>query len=259
MSFTSEVRSFGHNLSHTNYILEKEKCTFGLQVIGCKIKKSFLGISPFLYAFYNMHNLYYRLNLNSNGTYRNSIELAYFKTFDDDERPKESSSIFDKIYKMEAVWIYYIFTFNISNGYKLHLNTIGNYYSDDERPFSLRRPTIERNPFQLNISSLHEINLSKHFDLLAEIGALHVLDEYPRVHMGTSFLYKNGKFSAQLGFTFSTTLNGLIIDSANPIRRDLQQFLIYQEAGYKSEYTTRENLIKQDFAIHPEVAIQYNF
>lgn len=242
-----EIRSFGHNLSHTDYTFNEARCTLGFQITACGGNDYIVGTSPFLISFYNMNNAYLRKNVYKSGKTTHSLELAYFQTYADEYTG----------FKMNSFWTYYIYSRKVSANYKFHFNIIGSYYSDDQFPFSLRRPTVNNTPYQFNISTLHEVKISKGISVLGEVGVLHVSDVYPRIHVGTSFVFKGDNFLAQIGFSMSSTYDGIIVDLENSERNDYQQELLSTREGYDQELN--EEKIRTDFSLHPELAFQYFF
>lgn len=243
----NNVETFGHNLSHTDRNLPDNSCTAGIQIVACGNKDFLIGTSPFLFEGYNMMNLYIRANIKRGKKVNHSLELALFDTYDEN---------IDN-YKMKAVWGYYITTFKVSNNYKMHLNTILGYYMDDTYPFSLRRPTIKKSPYQLNISTLHEGILSEHISLLGELGIIHLTDTYPRLHTGFSLVFKSKQMLVQVGLSMSSTFYALDPDANSFSRHDYQRELISTYKGYNSQIDPEK--VKYDFSIHPEISFQLYF
>lgn len=246
----SSTRSFGHNVAQTDYMLKNKTCSLGLQVLACRVSKVAFAVSPFLLKFYNMNNVFVKYRFHESDKFNHTAQVSYFNTFN-----KRTNGGY--LYDMEAVFGNYIITYKYSPNFTFHLNTILNYYMNDEFPFSIRRPTLKRNKAQLNISALFESRLTKRLYLLGEVGLLHVLDSYPRLHTGASLGYSLDSFYFQFGFNMTSTASGLFVSPGQSQRNDYQQELLRDGAGYSTDMD--ENLIKEDFAVHPEITVQYSF
>ena len=243
---------FGHNLAATTYLLEPWQCTLGLQAIGCGITKRWtLATVPWLYQNYNMYSVVNRIRLaNSSSGGAWNLQFSYFKTFPKSQNPRYITYP----YQMEAYWLQIIRSFPIAKHYRVYVNVHTNYYVDDKRPFSMRRPIIERNDGQLNISTLHEIALFRRWYLMAELGTLDLAQPSPYVHSGFSFGRSGETYEWHLGFSLTATPLALF----NPrSRRDYQQELRDTESGF-DQHLDRERA-KRDYAIHPEFALQFYF
>lgn len=244
------LRSFGHNLSHTDYIPVDHHCTVGIQISGCGTSHYFVGTSPFLLYDYNMSNLYLKFHVKKTKALTHTIEFAYFNTF-------EKKGTYEFKYDMRAYWAYYILSLSVAPNYKIHINLVGGYFSNEKYPFSLHRPTINKNPTQWNLTTLHEVQVTDHFVMQAELGVIHIFATYPRVHMGASLIYRWKRLLVQFGFTVSSTLDGLIVDTNNLARMDYQQYLLRTAQGYNGEFY--RGYIRTDFSLHPEIALQFYF
>lgn len=257
-SLAEEVRPFGHNISQTDFLPQKT-CSIGSQVALCSDGEWGIGTIPFLYTTYNMNSLFLRKRIVQDEKTTHSIQAAYFKTIPQQTEIYEDewgSFEFTPGYDQEAYWLTYIYSHQYSANYRLHLNFSGQYYLNDRQPFSLRRPTINRSPFQYNITSLHEGNLTKNFGIMGEFGVLHLTDKYSRIHTGASLFYKRGGFYAQVGLSMTSTYTSLF-DGRVSGRNDYQAELQSYEDGFNQPLD--EEKIQNDFSIHPEVAVQYQF
>ncbi len=242
------LKTFGHSLSNTSSVLKSGQCSLGLQATACGLTDDLsIGSSPWLWLGYNMSNLFVRQRVAETEKTQHAFQLGLFKTF---EVPVDRTT-----YDMEGLWLSYIQSFEIEDHYTLHINYIGNYYTNDRRPFSLRRPTVNRNPFQFNLSSLHEVKLSSGLFLLGELGVLGATEKYPHLHTGASLQVRAKSFLVHIGFTMTSTLTALFSPSA---RYDYHSELISYEEGLDYPFLD-EDLIKRDFSIHPEFALQYFF
>lgn len=257
-SQAEEIRPFGHNVSQTDYLPNKT-CSIGSQVALCSDGKWGVGTVPFLLTTYNMNSLFIRRKFQQNEKTHHSIQLAYFKTIPQEKETYEDewgSFEYTPGYDQEAYWLTYIYSHQYSSVYRMHLNISGQYYVYDRQPFSLRRPTVNRSPYQYNITTLHEGNLTKNFGIMGEFGLLHISDKYPRLHTGASLFYKRGGFYAQVGFSMTSTYTALM-EGRVAGRTDYQAELQSYEDGFFQPMD--EEKIRNDFSIHPEVAIQYQF
>jgi hypothetical protein len=257
--FHEKNRPFGHNLSHTDYFPENS-CSVGLQVVACGKKRWAIGTSPFLISIYNMNNIYFltRLGREINGN-KKTLQVAYFNTFseEDIDNPNNSSRRLNSKYQQHSVMAYYIYSQNVRDNYRLHWNTSVSYFFDDKQPFSLRRPTYHRRKYQLNFTTLHEVKMTEFMGIQGELGMIHLEDRYPRVHTGASLFFKSKHWLFQLGFTLTSTPDGLFVNPVEPNRFDYQQELRLNKNGYNDPFD--KNKIKEDFSMHPEIAIQYLF
>jgi len=250
LSSYSSTRSFGHNVAQTDYMLKDKRCSLRFQAVACRVKNVAFAISPFLLKFYNMSNIFVKYRFRESDSFNHTAQVSYFNTFN-----KRTNGGY--LYVMEAIFGNYILTYKYSPDFKFHLNTILNYYINDEFPFSIRRPTVKRSMTQLNISGLLESRLTKRLSLLGEVGLLHILDSYPRLHTGASLGYSLDNFYFQFGFSMTSTIGGLFVSPGQSERNDYQQQLLRDGVGYNT--SMRESLIKEDFAVHPELTVQYIF
>lgn len=257
--FHDENRPFGHNLSHTDFF-PKNTCSAGLQVIACGNTKWAAGVSPFLLGIYNMANIYflYRIGEKPNGD-RQTVQFAYFNTFGEEDLidPVRPQFRTNSTYQQESVMAYYIYSQSVQENYRLHWNVSVGYYMDDKQPFSLRRPTHYRRDYQLNITTLHEVQATDYMGIQGELGFMHLEDKYPRFHGGASLYFKGKSWLFQFGFTMTSTIDGMFVNPEQPNRYDYQQELRRTTNGYNDPFD--EDKIKEDFSLHPEVAIQYLF
>lgn len=242
----------GHNVSPTTYMLEKRQCTVGIQVAACGLSERWMvGTIPWLYANYNMLSLVNRVRLK---TYETggawSAQFSYFKTYPQ----ARSQKYITYPYRMEAYWLQFTRSLPMARHYRMYLNVAANYYADDKRPFSLRRPIPNRNAGQLNLSILNEVALVNRWFIMGELGGLDVAQPSPYIHAGMSFGRSGYTYEWHLGFSLTATPVALF----NPrSRRDYQQELRDTERGFNQELDREKT--KRDYAIHPEFALQYFF
>lgn len=257
--FHEANRPFGHNLSHTDYF-PKKSCSVGVQVIACGRENWAIGTSPFLISIYNMNNLYFirRLGREINGN-KKTLQVAFFDTFSEEDRIStvNPNARLNSSYQQTSAMAYYIYSQNIRDNYRLHWNTTVSYFFDDKYPFSLRRPTIRRRKYQLNFTTLHEVKMTEYMGIQGEVGLIHLEDLYPRLHTGASLFFKSQRWLFQIGFTLTSTMDGLFVNAMEPNRFDYQQELRIDSRGYEGPFD--KNKIKEDFSMHPEIAIQYHF
>ncbi len=257
--FHEKNRPYGHNISHTDYFPEKS-CSVGLQVLACGAETWAIGTSPFLIGIYNMANIYFikRLDREITGN-KKTIQLAYFDTFNETDQISKNNPKFrlNTTYQQKSVMAYYIYSQDIRPNYRLHWNTSASYFFDEKHPFSIRRPTYYRRQYQLNFTTLHEVKMTEYLGIQGELGVIHLEDRYPRFHTGASLFYKSKHWLVQLGFTLTGTIDGLFVSPDQPSRHDYQQELRSRTSGYDGPFD--KDKIKDDFSMHPEIAIQYLF
>lgn len=243
----------GHNVSSTSYLMDKWQCTAGIQVAGCGLAKNWtVATVPWLYFNYNMWSVVNRVRLkNYEGGGNWTVQFSYFKTFPQ----SRNSKYITYPYTMEAYWLQWIRAIPIAKHYRIYANFHTNYYADDKRPFSVRRPIPNRNQGQVNLTTLHEVALYKRFFIMAELGLMEIAQPNPPyAHVGLSFGRSGISYEWHLGFTLTSTPLGLF----NPrSRRDYQQELRDTERGF-NQHLDREKT-KRDYAIHPEFSLQYYF
>lgn len=242
----------GHNLSATSYLLGKYQCTLGIQVAGCGLTEKWtLATVPWLYFNYNTWSVVNRFRIKTyEGGGSWSAQLGYFKTFPQARNNKYVTYP----YEMEAYWLQIIRAVPMARHYRMYLNFHTNYYANDKRPFSMRRPIPDRNSGQIAITSLHEIALYKRWFVMGELGFLEVLQPSPYVHAGFSFGRSGYSYEWHLGYTLTSTPLGLF----NPrSRRDYQQELRDTKDGFNQDLDREKT--KRDYAIHPEFALQLFF
>ncbi len=243
----------GHNVSSTGYLMQSGHCTAGFQVAGCGLSDRWtLATVPWLYFNYNMWSLVNRVRLKTypdGGAW--TVQFGYFKTFPQSRNDKYITYP----YEMEAYWLQWIRSIPVAKHYRMYANIHTNYYANDKRPFSVRRPIANRNDGQVNLTSLHEIALYKRFFFLGELGLVELLQPAPPyVHSGFSFGRSGFSYEWHLGFTLTSTPLGLF----NPrSRRDYQQELRDTERGFDQRLDREKT--KRDYAIHPEFSLQYFF
>ncbi len=163
----------GHNLSATSDVLESGHCIMGLEILACGVTDSVtIGGSPWMYIDYNMYSLAARVLISEDAEKnRWAFQLNYFKTYK--ERAVDDDTLYEaNYYQMEAVWLMFIRTLTFDDHYRLHLNFHANYYIDERMPFSLRRPFMEKTPYQFNFTLLHEVDLVDGWFIFGEMGVL---------------------------------------------------------------------------------------
>lgn len=258
---------FGHNLSQTDDVLNKNEFSVGPQVIAYGVSDQLtIATSPWLIQDYEMFNLFARYKTSQD----RSFQLSYFKAcFKSDGcidklegYPNETGEYTDTKswvnsrtgYSMEALWLTMIDHFELNDHYAIDVNYGVQYYANQKMPFSLKRPAPKPLPWQFHVSSLHEASLAGPFKLYAEVGCLIPTDTETYLHMGASLGYKKNALESHLGFSVTSKIAALF----NPAyRNDLQQQLKNAWETYDSEQDAQ--LYKNDYAIHPEFSFQYTF
>lgn len=233
-------RSVGHLVTPNNNLMKKGEFGLGTLYFAYAVSDNFnLGVSPFAYSAFNMHNIMGRAAKNVSARERVGFDFAYFKTFDDrDTRiygsrrdvPREYQ--YYNQFKMEAWNTKFTYNNQIRDWYRLNVATSFYYYIDDERPFSLRMDPANSDSYALNLTSLHELRLSEGIYWNLEAGLWGMNYAYPYFHVGTSFGLQSESILIALGVssTFSPSF---------------PQENVRYYAGYDSRYS-----------IHPEFQIQ---
>jgi len=257
--FHEKLRPFGHNLSHTDYF-PKKACSAGLQAVICGRETWAAGTSPFLIGVYNMANIYFvsRLGREINGN-KKTLQLAFHDTFGEKDQISRinPNNRLNSLYQQTSAAAYYIYSQNIRDNYRLHWNTSLYYYFDGKHPFSLRRPTIRKRKYQINFSTLHEVQMTETMGIQGEVGFLHLEARYPRVHTGASLYFRGKRWLVQLCFFLTSTIDGLFVNAEQPNRFDYQQELRFRTKGFDEDFD--KDKVKEDFSMHPEFALQYYF
>ncbi len=242
----------GHNVSATTYVLSQGDCTIGIQVAACGLTNRWtLATVPWLYVNYNTWSVLSRFRLVTYPEGGNwTMQLGYFKSFPEARSDKYVTYPYD----FEAYWLQFIRAYPMARHYRIYFNVATNYYANDRRPFSLRRPIERRNQSQINLTTLHEVALIKRWYIMGEIGLLDVAQPIQHVHVGASFGRSGFYYEWHLGFSLTATPLALF----NPrSRRDYQQELRDTEHGFET-HLDREKT-KRDYAIHPEFTVQLFF
>lgn len=245
----------GHNLTVTSDTLPAGHCSIGIPVTACGITDEFsLGISPWMYFDYNMWGVAARVLVSEDEEKnRFALQANYFKTYK--TREDTANPIALNYYQMEALWLMMIRTWNVSPHYRLHLNAHLNHYLDEKLPFSLRRPYMKPSPWQVNFSLLHEVDLAAGWFIYGEMGLLDLLRDPIHIHGGASLGKTFGGLSVRAGFSLTGTGSALFSPTS---RRDYQQTLRFSSiSGYESGMS--DQLVRYDYAIHPEFSLQYTF
>jgi hypothetical protein len=243
---------FGHNLTATSYTLKRHECTVGVQVTGCGISDRLtVGMSTWMTFDYKIGNIgaRYRLSEDPKGNAW-AIQASYFKTY----LKVPDREFLKRPYEMEAWWFMIIRTLNLAPHYKLHLNLHTNYYIDDEMPFSLRRPIPDRNNGQINLSSLHELELINRWFILTELGLMDIGQVQKYAHAGASIGRSGQSYHWHVGYSMSATLKSL---SSPTKRNDYQQELRETTAGYHQQMSRDKS--RRDYGLHPEFSLQIFF
>lgn len=244
---------FGHNLTATSDVLAKGQCTIGLQLTSCGLSDHLtIGLSTWMLFDYKIAGVgaRYLISEDSEGR-RFAVQASYFKN----TRSIPAHRTYSKRpYEMEALWLAWIYTVPMTPYYRVHMNVDTNYYKDDEMPFSLRRPIPGRNQGQLNLSTLHEIELVKNWFMQTEIGFLDLVQSQQYVHAGFSLGQTTANYHWHMGYSMSATVQALATATK---RNDYQQELRETTAGYH-QHMSRDKA-RRDYGLHPEFALQFFF
>jgi len=231
--------TFGHNLSPTTHSLKENQVTFGSYLIGYGLTDHLLiATSPWIYSNYNMSNLALKYTNSLNDRWNYVSQTIYFKTFNG----------FSNRYKMESIMTSLGVSTQISKDVEVTFNFNYMFYWDETLPFSLRRETLNDQPYQYNFTALFEFMPESDLGVLIELGALGINYKYPQVISGFSVHYKMSHFLIQLGISITGTPKSYF----NSTRYDYNQHKISKEF-------IDEESVKRDFSIHPEIQLQYFF
>jgi hypothetical protein len=240
---------FGHNLSGTGATMRKGQCSVGIQLLGCALSdRLMIGTSPWLLKDYQMASAFVRFRVIEKEGFGFAYQAAYYRTQKRQIEPLTLSP-----YDMEAMWNQWIFSVQSSESVWVHLNQSTNYYFRERSPFSLRRPSNSTSPWQFNSSLLIESRLNDGFFIAGEIGLLDVGRAPQHFHLGASLGRKTPTWQWHGGFSISAA--GEALDSFR--RTDYGMMLGQTWEGHDS--IKDEELLRQDFSLHPEFAIQFFF
>lgn len=264
-------RFFGSNISSTTSTLEKGDATLGFQIASYGISENFMfGTSPWMAIDYKLFHLATRYRFSETDDSSTAITAQYFKSTQAGCRsPLEKYESYDPstekfveysnckygyAYEQENLWTIWTYEMLISGETSLYLNQHLNYYWDQTRPFSLRRPSNDKTPWQLNSAVMIQHFIQPEIFIAAEFGLLDW--EKNPVHIHSSFMVgalKNS-FSFHAGFSVTSTPEGF--GSSNKF--DYQQYLRRTSGrGYNDQLD--ESRIRNDFSVHPEITAQLYF
>lgn len=255
----------GHNLSNTSNVLDPGECTIGFLHAGCGVsEKLTVGSSPWMALSYKMAALALRYQLSHSANQQESFQLSYLKTFEKrynyfevekDEFGFKNSVEKFRGYEMESLWMMYVRSKKLAPHFTLHYNFHINYYFNETAPFSLRRPYEDPSPWQLNATTLFEVDLYKGWFIQGELGLLDIINSPVHTHAGVSLGWKWSKGYISLGFSQTSTFKALFSPDD---REDYGYYLISrEEEGYESELDLDK--IDNDYSIHAEITAQFFF
>jgi hypothetical protein len=236
--FVSQVASansfiLGHNLGITTAVPEKGTVTAGNFLLGFSPTDScIVGTSPWMAVEYNSFSLLGRCKLTDETTYFNSSALQFGYIKSDDS--------LGEFYRQDVGLFWYAIENRINDVYTLFTTINYMYFWDETVPFSLRREPGNDQPWQISISTLHQVRWTKFTGFHFEFGILGLNYGTPLVHNGYSVYTSGENYLIQLGVSMS----------ASPNNFDR----LYERSG--SSGTTVETY---DFSVHPEVQLQYFF
>jgi hypothetical protein len=246
-----ESISWGHNVTASGRLLGNQRFSIGPQVLAYGAQPNLtLATSPWLAADYGMYSLFARLGVLKTAERQQLVQLAYFKT----GLGEGGEQQLRHYYQMESYWVTWVNRQRMNDHYDFTSNFGVKYYSDLSRPFSLRRPDLHNNPWQLQLSTLHEMEMARPFYLAAEIGTLYALQAQPYLHTGVTLQARTKSVLVQLGYSMTSTLLAL---TSPRERRDCQQSILQSGGTFHQHYT--DDCYKYDYAIHPEFAAEYQF
>ena len=93
--------------------------------------------------------------------------------------------------------------------------------------------------------------------MTSELGLLQFNGKYPRIQGGASLDFHKDNFLLKIGFSVTSTLSGFFVNSSSSARNDYQQELLLTTKGFYQELN--EAKVRYDFALHPEINVQFTF
>lgn len=239
----------GHILTGTTDTPPRGTFVFGHFISGYAFTdRTFLGVSPWLYLDYEMHNLHFRQQFRKTNETETALDLSYLRSVHLDKAKSNSREIyFLGAYHQESWSARLNHSLQLRSS-KLNLTLGYSYYIDELRPHSMRMKSFNSDPDQWSFSLMTETPLARSHYLNFEFGILGLNYLYPYFHQGASYSYRKNAFLAQIGASMTVS------PGYESRRRTGQDF--WQEA-MDSENDMITN--KLTSAIHPEIQIQYQF
>ncbi|MGE4133154.1 MAG: hypothetical protein AB7F86_16045 [Bdellovibrionales bacterium] len=199
-------KSIGHLVTPNTNVLQRGQVGIGTLYAAYGVTDELsVGVSPFAYYAFEMHNIMARWAKPLGPKTRVGFDAAYFKSFNDgpDSQRYSRGGYYD--FKMEAwvakgTWNRLMLPY-----YRLNLSGSLFYYLNDVRPFSLRMDPQNSDRYAANLTSLHEIRLSQNVYWNVEAGFWGLNYTYPYYHLGTSLNLQNE--GGLLGLGISTTFS----------------------------------------------------
>lgn len=189
-------RSIGHLVTTNNNVLRKGEVSVGTLYAGVGVTdKLTVGTSPFVLMAFNMYNFLARAAQDVSKNERIGFEFEYFKTFETGEG--ERSSRYD--FQMEAWSSKITYSHRLLNWYRANLTGSFFYYIDETWPFSLRMDPANTDRYACNLTSLHEIRLSRNIFINLEGGFWGLNYTYPYYHAGATLNLQNDRFLFGIG------------------------------------------------------------
>lgn len=236
--FISQVASansfiLGHNLSITTAVPEKGTISAGNFLIGYSPTNScHIGTSPWMAVGYNSYSLLGRCKLTDETQYFHSsaLQFAYMKSDD---------SLGD-YYRQELAMLWYAVENKINDIYTIYTSVNYMYFWDETFPFSLRREPGNDQPWQISLSTLHQVRWSKNSGFHFEFGILGLNYTTPLIHNGYSVYTSGENYLVQVGLSMSASQNNFD--------------RLYEKTKYAGA-----KVESYDFSVHPEIQIQFFF
>ena len=253
------VRSFGHLLSRNDYIADEYRCVIGIEFVGCRFNSTLIGTSPFLFDGYKLKSLLIRQKIFEDNQFVHTLDLGLVNNIHKID-PNNLDELYDferQCYDMSAIMVDYIITFKLLDNKKLSFNNSVFYYSNYRKPFSLRRPDPGIKKVQLNSSLLLESPFTEQISTATELGFLQYNGKYPRIQAGASLDFHGAHLLIKIGFSVTSTLQGFFVTTDRSARSDYQQELLSTQDGFYQVLDIDK--VKHDFAVHPEINLQYFF
>lgn len=249
----------GHNLSITSNVLNAGECTFGFLHAGCGLTdKLTIGSSPWMAISYNMAAVAFRYELSNDDSKTEMIQFSYLKTNNNRKPFDDNDDFMDGLYmgyQMESAWLIYVRTHKLNSHFRVHYNFHFNYYFDELAPFSIRRPYIDANPWQINTTALLEADLYKGWFMQGEFGLIDLINSPIHSHIGATLGWRWDGGYVSFGFSQTSTLKALFSPDE---RFDYGYELIRNEReGYNSELDPKK--VENDYSIHAELNLQFFF
>lgn len=223
----------GHNIAITTDVPEKGTATFGSYLFGYSPTDScHIATSPWMAWNYNSYSLMARCRTTEDTEYFKSsaLQLGYIKSDDS----------LGTYYRQDFAILWWAIENQINEIYTIYTTLNYMYFWDETFPMSLRREPGNDQPWQLTISTLHQIHWTPSMGFQIEIGILGLNYATPLIHSGYSFYKTWESVLLQIGVSISASPNNF-------------------DRLYSRTSTPERTIEGYDYSVHPEIQLQYFF